>query len=152
MTDGTGSVVLLAETKLGVMAAWTGFNVAEPSGEGVFVRTLDMDGQPTAPTIALAAPGAGALYEFTLAASPSGDVIVARSELDEATASFRVYLIALGPDGTPRGAPTSLGTFEQFTQPRIFVDVDGKRALLVASGAQAEFTHGVMTLPLRCQP
>jgi hypothetical protein len=146
VTSATHASVSLAETKSGVLAAW------EDSDQTILVQLLDEDGHPTAPAISLAASGVGRPNYLTVAPAPNGDVVLAWFELDAPTKSFRLFVMALGPDATPRGAPTFLGTFDQVSPPQVLVEPTGARALLVFSGSPDQPTRVVSTVPLACSP
>jgi hypothetical protein len=146
ITSSAESILPMAETSAGVMAAWLG------DGTSLVVRPLDGDGHPVAATVPVAATDQENLYGFALAGTPGGDVIVAWFDLVEATSFFDLHVQALGPDGAPRGAPTGLGTFETLGDAHLLVDEGGQRALLVVTGAEMEFDYGVLAVPLACAP
>jgi hypothetical protein len=151
LTDNAGAVTYLAETRAGVVAEWMEGGAETPSGQGLFVRTLDGSGQPTAPAVLLAAPGKSPIYGNTIAAAPSGDTLVAWHEVDDGS-SFHLYVQALGPDNAPRGAPTALGAYGSLGQLEALVAPNGREAVLVFSGATAADPNGVFVRPLRCVP
>jgi hypothetical protein len=150
ITDGAESILPMVQTSAGVMVSWEGFDPA--GGQVVFVRALDTDGHPTAPAVEVEATLTMAMYGSAIAGTPNGDVILMWFDLDEATSFFDLHVIALGPDGAPRGAPTPLGTFEVLGDPFALVDAAGDHALLLLTGAQSEFTSGVLALPITCAP
>jgi hypothetical protein len=149
LSDTTESLIVMAETGTGVLAAWLGFDPTLPSGLAIFARALDADGQPLGAAGPVSGPGKDRLYGFTMARTPVGDVILAFYELDEAD-RYHLFVMALGPDAAPRGAPTALGTFEQMGPILALVADDGQRALVAFAGDATAFTYGVQALPLSC--
>jgi hypothetical protein len=138
--------VQMAETGAGALGAWT------VDGSSLLVRPLDGDGHPVAAAALLAATNPGTMHGVTLAGTPGGDVILAWSDLEAASALVDLHVIALGPDGAPRGAPTFLGSFVTLGWPELVVEAGGQRALLVFAGAGVETSYGVLAIPLACAP
>jgi hypothetical protein len=136
----------MAETSAGALGAWPGLDGS------LLVRPLDGDGHPVAAAASLAATDEEAVHNLTLAGTPGGDVILAWSGLEGASTLFDVQVIALGPDGTPRGAPTLLGSFVTLEGLELVVDAGGRRALLVVGGTETDTSYGVLAVPLACAP
>jgi len=153
VTTASGSILLMAQTSAGVLSSYLGFDSANQSGQAMYVVPLRGDGDPMAAPVALDVTGAaGPLYGFSLDPTPSGDAFLTWNNLDEATSRYRFFAIELGPDGSPRGAPTALGIFDGVADVRVLVAADGEHAVIVYSGAISTFSSsgGVHTLPLAC--
>jgi hypothetical protein len=146
LTGAAASILPVAQTGAGVMAAWL------EGGASLVVQPLDEDGHAVGAEVPVAATDHEDLYGFTLAGTPGGDVIVAWFDLDGASSFFDLHVQALGPDGTPRGAPNFLGSFETLGDVDVLVDGGGQDALLVVTGATMEFDYGVLAVPLACAP
>jgi hypothetical protein len=151
IADNGGSILLLAETSGGVLSSYLGFDRATKAGQAMYVVPLTSGGTPAAGPVPLEVTGAvGPIYGFSLDASPSGDALLTWNNLDEATNRYQFFMMELDAQGTPRGAPTALGTYELVANVFILVGADGERALLVYAGAPVGGMGGVHTLPLAC--
>ncbi|MFT3764411.1 MAG: hypothetical protein QM820_02670 [Minicystis sp.] len=137
----------ITETSAGVLAAWSDSLTDVGS---IHVRLLDEHGSPLA-AAARVVEGDGGVIALAdaLAATPTGDALLVYRVLDDTT---RLHALALGPDGAPRGAPTLLGSFALLGATRAVVSPDGRRALLVAAGAEQGAPERVLALPLACVP
>lgn len=148
ITSGPVLNPLVAATSAGAMVGWGALGAG--SG-GVFLRPLDEDGHPVAAEALVAATVQEDLFGFTLAGTPAGDVLLAWFDLDE-TMQYDLHVMAVGPDGAPRGAPASLGTFQTLVDVHALVEADGRRALIVITGAQVDADAAVLAVPLACAP
>jgi hypothetical protein len=149
LTDTAYSILSMAPSADGVLAAWQG---DADDRESVIVDTLDHDGRPTATPVPVVASESQALYGFALGSPPGGgDAIVAWQSLVNGS-MFHLQIQALGPDGAPRGAPTSIGTYDSLGTIRIAVSADGIRGVLLFSAAGANVPDGMRAVPLACAP
>jgi hypothetical protein len=154
----TSRAFLMAETSRGVLAAYIGSDPASPLGGPLYVVPLSRDGVPTATPVALPVTGTvGPLWTFSLAPSPSGDVILnwINVEGPPPGTGYRFFAMELDPGGGQRGPVLDLGTLEGSAGGSVLVSADGERALLVYAissngGVPANSTSGVHTLPLAC--
>jgi hypothetical protein len=147
LTDTAYSVLYMAPTADGVLAAWQG---DADEQESVIVDALDHDGRPTATPIPVVASESEALYGFAIGSPPAGgDAIVAWQSLVNGS-MFHLQIQALGPDGTPRGAPTSIGTYDSLGTIRIVVSADGTRGVLLFSAEGENVPDGMRAVPLVC--
>jgi hypothetical protein len=152
VTTISGSVMRMVQTSTGVLAAFLASDPASPMGLRVWVAPLADDGQPLASPVALQTPGTGGeIYGFSLDASASGDALLSWNELD-AQDHYDLYLMALGPDGSPRGQPTALGTYGAVGNVFATTSADGQHALLVLDGEHFDGTGGVLARPMVCAP
>jgi len=149
LTDTAYSILYMAPSASGVLAAWQGDADGQ---ESVIVDALDHDGRPTATPVPVVASESEALYGFAIGSPPGGgDAIVAWQSLVNGSV-FHLQIQALGPDGTPRGTLTSIGTYDSLGTIRIVVSADGTRGVLLFS-AEAEVenvTDGMRAVPLVC--
>jgi hypothetical protein len=152
LSDTAYSIVYMAETSSGVLAAWMGDANDE---ETVIVAALDHDGKLRAPPAPVVASENDALYGFALASTPAGDGLVAWQSLTDGS-SFDLQIQALAPDGTPRGAPTDIGTYGSLGVIRAVVSADGEKAVLLFTGEEENVTpsvtDGMRAVPLTCLP
>ena len=63
-----------------------------------------------------------------------------------------LFVMALGPDGSPLGPVTALGVLPLAVlhSVAILVAPDGRRALFVITGSQDQLTRRVLAMPLVC--
>ncbi len=148
ISDTAYSIVYMAETSTGVLAAWQG---DANEKETVFTASLDHDGKLLAMPAPVVASENDALYGFALAATPGGDAIVAWQSLVNGS-MFNLQVQALAPDGTPRGAPTNIGTYDSLGTIRPVVSADGGRAVLLFTAEEPNVTDGMRAVPLFCVP
>jgi hypothetical protein len=146
ITAGGPYLMPMVKTSAGVLSAW---DAAPGSFE---VRLLDEDGSPVAAALPIAGGGNYPILDSVLAPTPAGDALLAWTQIADATAGVEFFVMALGPDGAPRGAPTSLGTFEALGALEAVVSPDGRGALLAVSAVQAGPRYRVLALPLACVP
>jgi hypothetical protein len=146
ISDTVYSVLYMAETTNGVLAAWQG---DANEKETVFTAALDHDGKLLAPPAPVVASENDALYGFALASTPGGDGLVAWQSLVNGS-MFNLQVQALAPDGTPRGAPTNIGTYDALGTIRPVVSADGTRAVLLFTGEEPNTTDGMRAVPLFC--
>ena len=148
LTDTAYSVLYMAPTADGVLAAWQGHADEQ---EAVIVDALDHDGRPTATPVPVVASESEALYGFAIGSPPGGgDAIVAWQSLVNGS-MFHLQVQALGPDGMPRGAPTSIGTYDSLGTIRIVVSADGTRAVLLFTAEAENVPDGMRAVPLVCE-
>jgi hypothetical protein len=122
--------VWLVVTKDGALAAWW-------SGS-FFALPIDRFGAPTGPLQTVVADKD--IYELVVLPVPDGDVLAAWTELEPSN-DFATYVVALAPDGTPRGPATLVASPAGEARLRGVVEPNGARALLVT---------GMSALPLTC--
>jgi hypothetical protein len=146
ISDTVYSILTMAETPSGVVAAWQG---DANEMETVFFAALDHDGKLLAPPAPVVASENDALYGFALAATPGGDALVAWQALVNGS-MFDLQVQALAPDGTPRGGPTDIGIYDALGTIRPVVSPDGTRAVLLFSGEEADAPDGMRAVPLTC--
>ncbi len=146
ISDTAYSIVYMAETASGVLASWQG---AANDEETVFTAALDHDGKLLAPPAPVVASEHDALYGFALAGTPGGDALVAWQSLVNGS-MFDLRIQALAPDGTPRGAPTNVGTYDSLGTIRPVVSADGARAVLLFTGEEESVPDGMRAVPLFC--
>jgi hypothetical protein len=146
ISDTAYSIVYMAETASGVLAAWQG---DANEMESVIVAALDHDGKLLAPPAPVVASENDALYGFAIGATPGGDAIVAWQALVNGS-MFNLQVQALAPDGTPRGGPTNIGTYDALGTIRPVVSADGTKAVLLFSGEQGSVPDGMRAVPLFC--
>lgn len=147
LTDTAYSILYMAPTASGVLAAWQG---DANEMETVIVDALDQDGRPTAAPVPVVASESEALYGFAIASPPGGgDAIVAWQSLVNGS-MFHLQVQALAPDGTPRGAPTSIGTYDALGTIRIVVSADGTRAVMLFTATGDNVPDGMRAVPLSC--
>ena len=152
VTTTSGSILYMVETSAGVLSSYIGFDATATSGEAVYVVPLTRDGAPLAAPTALHLTGAtGPVYGFSLDPTPGGDALLTWNELD-ANNHYQLFAIVLAPDGTPRGPPTALGTYEGVGNVHVVTGDDGAHALLLYSGEPVggNGAGGVRALPLAC--
>jgi hypothetical protein len=147
ITGSSASLAYLAETHDGVLAAWEAVGGGHPPG--IYVAPLDRDGKPTASAQLVAATIDAPLYGIGLAPTPGGDALLTWVFLVGGS-SFELQVIALAPDGTPRGAPTTIGTYQSMGAPHAVVSPDGTKALLLISGSLSSGPDAVHVVPLAC--
>jgi hypothetical protein len=158
------------ETKTGGLATWFGLNPAVPSGFSIFVQPLDDDGSPTAPPAPVPGPFDTAVLSdpstcdggscplmntlWAAAPAPNGDVVLGMSaSINGRPDGYHLHVMALGPDGSPRGPATDLpGAFSMQEKIGILVSDDGRRALLIINGSPDGLTGRVIAMPLVCAP
>ena len=152
LSDTAYSIVYMAETSSGVLAAWMG---DANDKETVIVAALDHDGNLRAPPAPVVASENDALYGFALASTPAGDGLVAWQSLTDGS-SFDLQIQALAPDGTPRGTPTNIGTYGSLGVIRAVVSADGEKAVLLFTAEEENVTpsvtDGMRAVPLTCVP
>jgi hypothetical protein len=148
ISDTVYSVLYMAETANGVLAAWQG---DANEMESVIVAALDHDGKLLAPPAPVVASENDALYGFAIGATPGGDALVAWQALVNGS-MFDLQVQALAPDGTPRGAPTDIGIYEALGTIRPVLSADGTKAVLLFSGEQGNEPDGMRAVPLNCVP
>jgi hypothetical protein len=146
ISDTAYSIVYMAETSGGVLAAWQG---DANDKETVFTAALDHDGKLRAPPAPVVASENDALYGFALASTPGGDALVAWQSLVNGS-MFNLQVQALAPDGSPRGAPTNIGTYDALGTIRPVVSADGARAVLLFTAEEPNVTDGMRAVPLVC--
>jgi dipeptidyl aminopeptidase/acylaminoacyl peptidase len=139
--DEDGLPMHFAQTRLGVVAAWTTSPVA---GRGVGIRALDRDGRAVAD--ARTAPAAGAIFGVVISSTPDGGALLAWQENPTEAPQWRLRVQSLDSDGNARGAPSTITLDAYADSWDLIVDGSGARALYVGSrdGAVLE------ALPLRC--
>jgi len=148
ISDTAYSIVYMAETSGGVLASWLG---DANDKQTVFTAALDHDGKLLAMPAPVVASENDALYGFALASTPGGDAIVAWQSLVNGS-MFNLQLQALAPDGTPRGAPTNIGTYDSLGTIRPVVSADGATAVLLFTAEEPNVTDGMRAVPLFCVP
>jgi hypothetical protein len=140
------SIVYMAETAGGVLAAWQG---DANEKETVFVAALDHDGRLLAMPAPVVASENDALYGFALGGAPGGDALVAWQSLVNGS-MFNLQVQALAPDGSPRGGPTNIGTYDALGTIRPVVSADGTRAVLLFTAEEPNVPDGMRAVPLSC--
>lgn len=141
--DENAVPVLTTSTARGALAAWS---TAASGGLPLRVRPIDRDGRPTGE--ARDVPAEGALYGFALASTPDGDAVLSWTESHwRGMPEWRLRVLALGPDGAPRGAPTTVLTDLNTGAGQLLVEPSGGRALFFFGD-----DTGVRAQPLVCVP
>ncbi len=148
LSDTAYSILYMTETSTGVLAAYQG---AANEKESVIVVPLDHDGRPTAAPVPVVASEYPALYGEAIGSAPGGDAIVAWQSL-QPDSTFKLEVQALAPDGSPRGAPTTIGTYDAIGTIRIVESVDGTRGVLLFTAAESSLPDGMRAVPLSCVP
>jgi hypothetical protein len=132
--------VLLAETQLGALAAWSFADVAfEP---------VDGTGAPLGPPQSTHV--SQSMYGEALASMANGDVLATLLVLDSPSNVWTILVQERAPDGTARGGFSSFSGPPDSFQPdtvKVLVAPDGEHALLVYTD---EATPGIHTLPIAC--
>jgi hypothetical protein len=147
----------LAQTKTGLLAGWLTPGTIKSPGQSIFVQTLNDDGASAGPpTSVVSAVDGDFVTAFTLVSAPNGDVVLGWMETPFPGDDSQVFVMVLGPDGSPRGSATSLGTFGFVGTGSLHVLVapDGQLGLLAfeAVGSEDPLKVGVMAMPLVCAP
>ena len=148
LSDTAYSILYMTETSAGVLAAYQG---DANEKESVIVLPLDHDGRPTAAPVPVVASEYPALYGEAIGSAPGGDALVAWQSL-QPDSTFKLEVQALAPDGTPRGAPTTIGTYDTIGTIRIVESVDGTRGVLLFMAAEPSLPDGMRAVPLFCVP
>jgi hypothetical protein len=146
----------LAAIDAGVLAAWVTFSGAQWS---IATTVLSRDGEPLAPATALSVTTAAGIDGLSLGSLPGGGAILAWAftpDVEAASPAKSVMVLAVGPDGKPRGRPTPVGTYEAVGSyevvgfPFPVLSADGRCALLLFDAAPQGGTHGIHAVPLTC--
>jgi hypothetical protein len=133
--------VALSPTPTGALAVWT---TAASGGVPMRIRPIDRAGNPTGETRDV--PATGALYGFGIAPTPDGDALLAWTEDHWREApEWKLRTLAVAPDGTPRGEPTTVLTDLNTGTPQLLVAPDGAHALALFSD-----DRGLHAQPLSC--
>lgn len=133
--------LLVSPNAAGALAAWM---TAQPGGLPLRVQPVDRDGRPFG--TARDVEASGALYGHALTTTPDGDALYAWLEWHSGAASeWLLRVQALAPDGTPRGAATTVPVPAGARPHAVLVEPTGGRAL-----AMLETDDAISALPLRC--
>lgn len=134
--DYDSAPVLLVPAGTGALAVWT--------WDSLYATPIDRHGAFVGAKQAVAAKKS--VYEIALAPAPDGDVLLAWSELGDASA-LTTYVAAMSPEGTLRGPSTFVDKGAAASRMFAAVDPSGARAVLVTS-----MTEGLVAQALACAP